>query len=171
MKGTRRAVLDKTELWTKDLDKPPVYRLNGLAGTGKATITQTIAERTFANGQLGASFCSRGFLDQSNLQFIFPTLAVQLTRKYTEFRSILVPLIQLDPGIIDESLSRQMEELIVQPLRESGVSTVIVIDVFALHEVEPSQVYGEIQLFFKHGFLELASHWHGLLVPRIPGRS
>ena len=86
MKGTRGAVLDKIELWTKDFDRSPIYWLNGLAGTGKTTITQTIAERVFANGQLGASFfCSRDFLDRSNLQFIFPTLAVQLARKYDKF--------------------------------------------------------------------------------------
>jgi hypothetical protein len=100
-----------------------------LAGTGKSTIAQTIAERLFADGQLGASFfCSRDFEDRSNLEFIFPTLAVQLARKYTEFRSIFVPLVQRDPGIAHESLYNQMDKLIVQPLKESGISTVIVID-------------------------------------------
>ena len=103
--------------------------MNGLAGTGKSAIAQTIAERTFADGQLGASFfCSRDFEDRSNLQLIFPTLAVQLARKHLEFRSTLVPLVRSDPGIFDESLCRQMELLIVQPLKESAVSTVIVVD-------------------------------------------
>ena len=129
MKGTRGAVLDEIELWTRDFDWPPIYWLNGLAGTGKSTIAQTTAERVFANGQLGASFfCSRDFLDQSNLQFIFPTLAIQLARKYTKFQSILVPLMQSDPGIINESLSHQMEKLIIGPFRESGVSAVIIVD-------------------------------------------
>jgi len=69
--------LDQIELWTRNFDEPPVYWLNGLAGTGKSTIAQTIAERVFADGQLGASFfCSRDFEDRSNLHFIFPTLAV-----------------------------------------------------------------------------------------------
>ena len=129
MKGTRGTVLDEIELWTRDFSKAPVYWLNGLAGTGKSTIAQTIAERVFSNGQLGGSFfCSRDFEDRRNLQLIFPTLAVQLARKYAKFRSILIPSIQSDPGIIDESLYHQMEKLIVQPLRESGISTVIVID-------------------------------------------
>ena len=129
MKGTRGDILDEIELWTKDFDRPPVYWLNGLAGTGKSTIAQTIAERTFASGQLGASFfCSRDFLDRSNLQFIFPTLAIQLACKFAKFRSILVPLVQSDPGIVHESLYYQMDRLIVRPLTESGVSTVIIID-------------------------------------------
>ena len=103
--------------------------MNGLAGTGKSTIAQTIAERVFADGHLGASFfCSRDFEDRSNLHFIFPTLAIQLARKYTEFRSILVPLAQSDPGIASESLYHQMDRLIVQPLRECAISTVIIVD-------------------------------------------
>jgi len=81
------------------------------------------------DGQLGASFfCSRDFEDRSNLHFIFPTLAVQLARRYTEFRSIFVPLVQSDPGIASESLYNQMNKLIVQPLTKSDISTVIIID-------------------------------------------
>ena len=129
LRGTRGAILDEIELWIRDSDKPPVYWLNGLAGTGKSTIAQTIAERTFADGQLGASFfCSRDFEDRSNLQFIFPTLAIQLARRYTEFRSIFVPLVELDPEIAHESLCGQMNKLIVQPLATTAISTVIVID-------------------------------------------
>ena len=129
LKGTRGVVLDQIELWTRDFYKPPVYWLNGLAGTGKSTIAQTIAERVFADGQLGASFfCSRDFEDRSNLQFVFPTLAVQLARRYPELRSIFVSRVQSDPEIVSESLYNQMKKLIVEPLKESGVSTVIVID-------------------------------------------
>ena len=129
MKGTRGAVLDEIELWTRDFDKLPVYWLNGLAGTGKSTIAQTIAERVFADGRLGASFfCSRDFEDRSNLQLIFPTLAIQLARTYTAFRSVLVSLVRSDPDIAHESLYNQMDKLIVRPLKKSAISTVIIID-------------------------------------------
>ena len=129
MKGTRGAVLDGIELWARDFDRSPVYWLNGLAGTGKSTIAKTIAERLFADGQLGASFfCSRDFEDRRNLQLIFPTLATQLARKYDKFRSIFTPLIRSDPNIAYESLRDRMKKLIVQPLNESDISTVIVVD-------------------------------------------
>ena len=129
LKGTRGTVLDEIELWTRNFAKPPVYWLNGLAGTGKTTITQTIAERTFADGQLGASFfCSRDFQDRSNLHFIFPTIAVQLARKYSDFRLLFISLVHSNPGIAHESLFNQMHKLIVQPLKESKISTVIIID-------------------------------------------
>ena len=106
-----------------------MFWLNGLAGTGKSTIAQTVSERTFADGRLGASFfCSRDFEDRSDLQFIFPTLAFQLAHKYLKFRSALVPLLQSDPDVVHESLYNQMRKLIIKPLRSANVSTVIVID-------------------------------------------
>ena len=210
LKGTRTAILDEINLWTRDFDKPPIYWLNGLAGTGKTTIAQTTAERAFADGKLGASiFCSRDFEDRRDLRSIFPTLAVQLSRRYPEFRSAFVKLVRSDPDVVHEPLYNQMKKLIVQPLAKSTISTVIVIDaldecedeepasailsvlgqfvtevpkvkffitgrpesriqegfrlpllaeatdVFVLHEVEPSQVSNDIQLFFRHSFSEL----------------
>ena len=122
-------MLDEIEQWVNDFEKPSVYWLNGLAGTGKSAIAQTVAERMSEVGKLGASFfCSRDFEDRSDLRLIFPTLAVQLARRYAEFRSIFVPLACSDPSIVYESLYNQMEKLIVQPLVESAISTVIVID-------------------------------------------
>ena len=199
------------EIWARDFDKYPIYWLNGLAGTGKSTIAKTVAERLFADGRLGASFfCSRDFEDRRNLQLILPTLAVQLAHKHIKFRSILTSLIRSDPSIAYQGLDDQMKKLIVQPLNESGISTVIVIDaldecedeksasailsvlgrlvsdipkikffltgrpeprisqgfhlpslkertaVLFLHEVKLDQVSGDIRLFFKSGFSELA---------------
>jgi hypothetical protein len=138
LKGTRRSVLDEIELWARDPKRPPVYWLNGLAGTGKSTIAQTIAERMFADDRLGGSFfCSRDSTDRRNLRLIFPTLAVQLARKYPEFRSTLVPLVRSDPECATESLYNQMGRMIVGPLKKSGISTVIVID--ALDECEDEE--------------------------------
>ena len=129
LKGTRDTVLSEIESWTKDFDKSPVFWLNGLAGTGKSTIAQTIAERIFAEGRLGASFfCSRDFEDRSNLHFIFPTLAFQLAYKYPDFRYHFVLLLRSNPDVAHESLYNQMKKLIVEPLQKTGVSTVIVID-------------------------------------------
>ncbi|KAF9644340.1 hypothetical protein BDM02DRAFT_991052 [Thelephora ganbajun] len=129
LKGTRDTVLDDIESWSKDYTVSPVYWLNGLAGTGKSTIAQTIAERLFADGRLGASFfCSRDFEDRRDLRHIFPTLAVQLAYGYPEYRSILIPLLRSNPGIVHESLYNQLETLIARPLSSSKISTVVIID-------------------------------------------
>ena len=129
LRGTRETVLNDIESWARDFTKSPVFWLNGLAGTGKSTIAQTVSERVFADGQLGASFfCSRDFEDRSNLRLIFPTLAFQLAHKYPKFRTILVSLLQSNPDIVHESLVSQMEELLAKPLKSADVTTVIVID-------------------------------------------
>ena len=129
LKGTRGTVLNEIESWAKDSTKSPVFWLNGLAGTGKTTIAQTIAERFFAEDRLGASFfCSRDFEDRSNLHSIFPTLAFQLAYKHPDFRSHLVRLLRSNPDVAHESLYNQMQKLIAEPLRKTGISTVIVID-------------------------------------------
>ena len=129
LRGTRETVLNDIESWIKDFSKSPVFWLNGLAGTGKSTIAQTVAERVFADGVLGGSFfCSRDFEDRSDLHFIFPTLAFQLAHKYPDFRDHLVSLLQSNPDVVDESLYSQMERLIVEPLQSADISTVIVVD-------------------------------------------
>jgi len=129
LKGTRQSVLEEIEHWTKDPDAPPVFWLNGLAGTGKSTIAQTVSEMMFAEGSLGASFfCSRGFEDRSDLHRIFPTLAFQLAQVYPDFRSTLIPLLQSDPDAVHESLQDQMQKFLVDPLSSTNIPTIIVID-------------------------------------------
>ena len=211
LRGTRESILDEIEAWTRDSKELPVFWLNGLAGTGKSTIAQTVAERLFAEGLLGASFfCSRDFEDLSDLHFIFPTLAFQLAHKYPKFRSHLVSLLQSDPDVVSESLHTQMERLIVGPLQSADVPTVIIIDaldeckddepssailsvlgrfvekiprvkffitgrpepriktgfrlpllmdvtsIFVLHDVHPSSINNDIQLFLKHELSKIA---------------
>ena len=129
LKGTRESVLNEIECWTEDFDKSPIFWLDGLAGTGKSTIAQTVSERMFADNRLGASFfCSRGDGDRRDLQLIFPTLAIQLAHQYPNFRSSLVPLLRSNPDTVHGSLQEQMHKFLVGPLRSAGISTVIVID-------------------------------------------
>ena len=95
LKGTRKDVLWEIERWSTGKQEQHVFWLNGLAGTGKSTIAQTVAEAAFADGKLGASFfCSRDFADQSNLQVIFPTLTFQLAHQYPHFRRELLQVLK-----------------------------------------------------------------------------
>jgi len=121
--------LAEIERWTEDFETFPVFWLSRLAGTGKTTIAQTIAEQVFADGRLGASFfCSRGVEERSNLQLIFPTIAFQLTQTYPAFRSSLVLLLQSNPDVVYKSLQDQMRKFLVEPLKSADISTVNVID-------------------------------------------
>ena len=129
LKGTRKEVLLQIEQWLTDEGDHRIFWLNGLAGTGKSTIAQTFAEIGFADGKLGASFfCSRDFEDRSNLQAIFPTLAFQLAYRYPRFREELLQVLEVNPDVGRETLSSQVEKVIVRPLTVIKIPTLIIID-------------------------------------------
>ena len=126
MKGTRRDVFFDLETWLQNEQDKQIFWLNGLAGTGKSTIAQTFAEMCFADGKLGASFfCSK---DRSNLQSIFPTLAFQLAHHYPHFRRELLPVLGTSPDIGQESLTSQVEKLLIGPFQATNIPTLIIID-------------------------------------------
>ena len=52
LKKTRESVLNEIEKWTEDFDRPPVFRLNGLAGTGKSSPTAIWERHSSARGAL-----------------------------------------------------------------------------------------------------------------------
>jgi WD40 repeat protein len=129
MKGTRIDVLLQLEHWLKDGQDKRVFWLNGLAGTGKSTIAHTFAEMSFADRELGASFfCSRDFKDRSSLRSIFPTLAFQLAHQYPDFRRELLPVLKSNRNVGRESLTSQLEKLLVGPFRTVQIPTLIIID-------------------------------------------
>ena len=122
-------MLLQIEQWLTDKHDQRIFWLNGLAGTGKSTIAQTFAETSFADGKLGASFfCSRDYEDRNNLKDIFPTLAFQLAHRYPQFREQLLQVLEVNHNVERESLSSQLEKMIVRPFKETQVSTLIVID-------------------------------------------
>ena len=126
------------ERWLNDEQNQRVFWLNGLAGTGKSTIAQSLAETTFENGKLGASFfCSRDFEDRSDLQNIFRTIAFQLACRYPHFRQELLEVLKVNPRVGQESLCSQMEELLVGPLKATQTTTLVIID--ALDECEDKE--------------------------------
>src|SRR5882762_303259 len=57
-----------------------IFWLDGVAGTGKSTIAQTVANHFDETGELGGSFfCSRDDANCSNINLIFLTIAYQLS--------------------------------------------------------------------------------------------
>ena len=131
-------VLIHLERWLEDEQGARVFWLNGLAGTGKSAVAQTVAEISFMRGDLGASFfCSRDFEDRSNLHTIFPTLAFQLADRFSAFRECLLRVLETNPDIRHESLLSQMEKAIVGSLKVPHIQTLIIID--ALDECKDNE--------------------------------
>ena len=116
-------------LWARVPQAQNVFWLNGLAGTGKSTITQSFSEMVAGDGLLGASFfCSRDYLNRQELNNIFPTLAYQLACHYPHFRSHIITTLKKDPTIVHSSLISQLENLLVNPLSGETIPCVIIID-------------------------------------------
>ncbi|RDB21669.1 hypothetical protein Hypma_011278 [Hypsizygus marmoreus] len=138
LKGTRVGLLNDLEAWSEDPESPQVLWLNGHAGSGKSTLIQSFCQSAFSVGRLGASFfCSSAYTDRKDLRMIFPTLAFQLARRFPVFRARLVATLKHNPDVARRPLKAQFTELIVAPLENTGISTIIVID--ALDECQDEE--------------------------------
>ncbi|KAK6352023.1 hypothetical protein TWF718_005172 [Orbilia javanica] len=115
--GTRVGLLDQVTQWAHGPERC-MFWLVGRAGTGKSTISRTVARKFENDKVLGASFFfKRGEADRANGALLFTTLAVQLANR---FRGTLVSSIQAeieeDPNISRKALKEQFDKLIFKPL-------------------------------------------------------
>jgi len=80
--------LGEIAVWIGSVDgsRSPIYVLDRIAGIGKSTIAQTVAERAAALDYLGASFFfSRNEEERKNGKLFFGTIAFQLSQYDHEF--------------------------------------------------------------------------------------
>ncbi|GAM42231.1 WD repeat protein [Talaromyces pinophilus] len=90
LQGTREDLLHKVKEWAVLPEGKSMFWLNGLAGTGKSTISRTVARNFQKQGLLGASFLfKRGEGDRGNAARFFPTIARQLLTGIPELRNAI----------------------------------------------------------------------------------
>ncbi|CAG8140451.1 unnamed protein product [Penicillium nalgiovense] len=132
--GTRVDLLREIEEWAKSPHGKCIFWLNGMAGTGKSTISQTVASRLKEQQLLGASFFfRRGEEDRGTAKKLFPTLTEQLVISIPQMLPRVQKAIDDDPNISEKVLREQFEKLLLNPLfgvgqREETARRVIVID-------------------------------------------
>lgn len=115
--GTREDLLHEVERWAVLPEGKRIFWLNGLAGTGKSTISRTMAKKFQTRGLLGASFFfKRGEGDRGNATRLFPTITRQLLTIIPELRDDVLQVIQDNPRISGKPLKEQFDQLIRQPL-------------------------------------------------------
>ncbi|CDO69449.1 hypothetical protein BN946_scf184817.g9 [Trametes cinnabarina] len=91
--------------------------IHALAGAGKSTLAQTVAEWWDEDQVLGASFfCARDG-ERSNILSIFRTIAYQLACRFPWFHDALIRVVKADLDIYSSLPSRQLQKLIVEPLQ------------------------------------------------------
>ncbi|KAJ6028153.1 hypothetical protein N7540_003729 [Penicillium herquei] len=152
LENTRIEILKDIETWGMESDDKCIFWLNGMAGTGKSTISRTVAEMFQKRQLLGASFFfSRTGELRNQATSIFPTLATQLTDTLPELRPYLKEAIDKDRTIGEQTPQNQWERLILEPLSELDKSlllplpVVVVID--ALDECRDHDQHGIMGLF------------------------
>ncbi|KAH7153735.1 WD40-repeat-containing domain protein [Fusarium sp. MPI-SDFR-AT-0072] len=138
---TRIKLLNDIYRWIDEPSSKPIFWLNGMAGTGKSTISRTVAQARHDRGDLGATFFfKRSTTDQGNLSKFVSTLAHQLASRIPRITLAIKNAVDMDPAIIDKTVREQFQKLIQEPLSKATAasctrpSVVIVVD--ALDECE-----------------------------------
>ncbi|KAJ5389771.1 uncharacterized protein N7496_000839 [Penicillium cataractarum] len=144
LQGTRTELLQQIMEWAMSPSQKCIFWLKGMAGTGKSTISRTVARSLKDTNHLGASFFfKRGEGDRGNAKKFFPTLTRQLMLMIPVLRSGVHKALHDDPDIVSKSLREQFEKLLLHPLLDldqhgrQPQAAVIVID--ALDECEHDQ--------------------------------
>jgi hypothetical protein len=131
--NTRVNLLEEIYNWADGENSPCMFWLNGLAGTGKSTISRTIARIYHERNRLGASFFfSRGGGDVSHASKFVTSIAVQLANNAPSLKWAICDAISKRSDIADQSLRDQWRHLVLGPLSKlSGsdcYSYILVVD-------------------------------------------
>lgn len=118
--GTRTRILELLRQWITDQSKlTSIYWLYGPAGAGKSAIAQTICEEfSTCNGLAASFFFARTDPRRNNLRFFVLTIAYQIAKTLGPFvEGWIGTAIHHSPEIIEATLIKQFQQLIVDPCR------------------------------------------------------
>ncbi|KAI9148684.1 Vegetative incompatibility protein [Paramyrothecium foliicola] len=137
LNNTRVELLDQISTWIHDSSAKALFWLNGMAGTGKSTISRTIARSLSETNHLGASFFfKRGEADRGNATKFMTTIARLLADREPRLAPILMSTIEKDSTISGSAMQEQFQKLIFEPLSKITLSGPLVLIVDALDECE-----------------------------------
>ncbi|KAA1475286.1 hypothetical protein DENSPDRAFT_909563 [Dentipellis sp. KUC8613] len=155
LEGTRVDVLQSIEGWMSNREDLPIFWLNGMAGTGKTTISMSLVKHAIKDELPNASFfCSRDFEETRDLKRIFPSIAYQLCEKIPDYYAAILEIFETHSARSGTgALETQFRELILRPLlniHRPPKSRVVIID--ALDECVDNNVYKSpiIQVLLHH---------------------
>ncbi|KAH7918266.1 WD40 repeat-like protein [Leucogyrophana mollusca] len=117
--ATRQELLSRIISWATDINcEQNVFWLHGVAGSGKSTISTTVASYLGEMHRLGAFiFFDRGVADQSHPSRVIQILAHKLGKFDKRIGKAISDAMEGYPGLKDTTLPRQFTELLVKPLK------------------------------------------------------
>lgn len=120
---TRIDLFREIQTWAQQSDSKSIFWLNGVAGTGKSTVSWSFAkwltEQTRTGTlRLGASFFfKRGEEERNNASRFFLTLAQDLMFNIPGLEPLIKGAVTVDEHIFDKTLGEQFDKLIYRPLQ------------------------------------------------------
>ncbi|KAB5590975.1 hypothetical protein CTheo_5591 [Ceratobasidium theobromae] len=145
--NTRKAVLSGLDTWSGNPNAEKIFWMDGMAGTGKTTIACTFSGNLQLRGQLAASFfCTRTSPECRDANRIVPTIAYQLSRHSTPFRSVLGRALEKNPDVASLNITSQFEQLLKIPLFEvkDQLPNNLIVVIDALDECDDDRVVVQI---------------------------
>ena len=133
MENTRVSIRKEIDDWVQNTTSPNVFLLLGAAGTGKSTISTTIAEEYRRNGSLG---CHLFFLrDKSDPTTVIRTIAYNLAVYNQNIAECIEDAVKDKGELTSATLDSQFNTFLFTPLHQSHVkSNPILIVLDALDE-------------------------------------
>ncbi|EPS38391.1 hypothetical protein H072_7869 [Dactylellina haptotyla CBS 200.50] len=124
LEETRVDLLRHISKWVEDPHGKCIFWLSGKAGTGKSTISRTVARNLGENGQLAASFFfRRGEKDRVDAAKFFTTVASQLANSIRDIAPSIQSAIDAEPRISSMGPREQFNKLIFEPLSQLRCSS------------------------------------------------
>ncbi|KAM3430849.1 hypothetical protein NHJ13734_007557 [Beauveria thailandica] len=141
---TRQDVFKQLFEWLEK-DRPRTLWLNGMAGTGKSTISRSFATELKRRGQLGASFFfKRDDLKRGRAQLFASTIAADLASHLPAVRASIVDTVKSNDRITRTDAKKQFQHLVLDPLSKVHLDKNIVIVIDAVDECDES----DLECFF-----------------------
>jgi hypothetical protein len=135
LENTRTDVLNSVIEWASDSTSTQrVLFLHGPAGSGKSTISTTLADHFRRSKQLGAFlYFDRDVTGRSDPALVARTLAYQLSSFHTDIEDLMISVIDNSPQTLISSIPSQFQELLIDPLScmeplHTKSQTIIILD-------------------------------------------
>lgn len=116
---TRKDLLRQLGDWSQH-HQPPIFWLSGMAGTGKSTISRTLAASFQAQQILGGSFFfSRGSGEANTAVNFVGTLVQQMASSLPQFKQHICEAISEHRENLKQGLRNQWKDLLVEPMQKT----------------------------------------------------
>ena len=161
LNGTRVEILAEIEEWahSPDPNTPPVFWLNGAAGTGKSAIAHTLAVRFNQYNELGSFLCfDCNYLAECRHEKIFSTMACDLASQNLGVKQQLAATIR-DRNWLKQTtdIIQQWESLLVKPSAQLPTDRPILLITDALDKSGDTQFCSHLLSILAHRTRELPS--------------